>query len=336
MNTAKFQFKPAIAGMAVGLLLLVLVLVPFSMMQSEPSPETPFCVDDSNDVFVQEEFIALSEGPSMIVPTTVAYSPIPAGTLVKSVGSAVIDYSNANQGYVMARYENPGDVKIKAQVHGPTTTYTYNVAPDVWNTFPLSDGAGEYRIVVLKNVQGTKYAQVVSQKVSYTPENEFLPFIYSNQYVNFASAPNTCQTAAALIGEETNTLTKIEKVYDFVVNNFTYDKQKASSVKSGYLPVLDDVLAEKKGICFDYASLMAGMLRSQGVPCKLVVGYADTQYHAWISVYSEEYGWLDGAIYFNGSTWKRLDPTFASGGHGSASITSYINDDSHYTAKFLY
>ena len=25
----------------------------------------------------------------------------------------------------------------------------------------------------------------------------------------------------------------------------------------------------KKGICFDYAALMTGMLRSQGIPCKL-------------------------------------------------------------------
>ena len=71
----------------------------------------------------------------------------------------------------------------------------------------------------------------------------------------------------------------MEIIYNYVVNNFTYDKQQAATVKSGYLPVLDNVLAAKKGICFDYAGLMTGMLRSLGVPCKLVVGYAGTAYH---------------------------------------------------------
>ena len=121
-----------------------------------------------------------------------------------------------------------------------------------------------------------------------------------------------------------------------MVKNLTYDQQKAETVKSGYLPVLDTVLSSKKGICFDYAALMTGMLRSQGVPCKLVVGYAGTAYHAWISVYSEETGWVDGAIYFNGSTWQRMDPTFASSSNSSESVMKYIGDGSNYTTKYVY
>ena len=107
-------------------------------------------------------------------------------------------------------------------------------------------------------------------------------------------------------------------------------------MRCGYLPVLDTVLAEKKGICFDYAALMAGMLRSQGIPCKLVVGYAGTAYHAWISVWTEASGWVEGAIYFDGTTWQRMDPTFASSGKGSESIMKYIGDGSNYTVKYLY
>lgn len=103
-------------------------------------------------------------------------------------------------------------------------------------------------------------------------------------------------------------------VYDFVIQNITYDKQLAATVQSGYLPVLDSVLEKKTGICFDYAALMTGMLRSQGVPCKLVVGYAGTAYHAWISVWSEKDGWIDGVVYFDGTSWQRMDPTFAANG----------------------
>lgn len=121
-----------------------------------------------------------------------------------------------------------------------------------------------------------------------------------------------------------------------MVNHVTYDKEKAASVKSGYLPVLDDTLASGKGICFDYAALMTGMLRSQGVPCKLVVGYSGRQYHAWISVWTEESGWVDGAVFFDGSTWQRMDPTYISSGKNSAAIQKYVGNGKNYNAMYLY
>ena len=56
-------------------------------------------------------------------------------------------------------------------------------------------------------------------------------------------------------------------------------------MQSGYLPDLDQVLEKKMGICFDYASLTAALLRVQGIAVKLVIGYADNTYHAWNEVY---------------------------------------------------
>ena len=142
--------------------------------------------------------------------------------------------------------------------------------------------------------------------------------------------------AGELVSEDMELLKQVSVIYDFVVSTLTYDTQKAATVTSGYLPDLDTVLEQKKGICFDYAALMAGMLRSRGVPCKLVVGYAGTAYHAWISVWSESTGWVDGAIFFDGTTWQRMDPTFASSGKKSESIMKYIGNGANYTAKYLY
>ena len=78
------------------------------------------------------------------------------------------------------------------------------------------------------------------------------------------------------------------------------------------------------------------MLRSQGIPTKLVVGYAGKAYHAWISVYSEETGWINNVIYFDGKDWKLMDPTFASTANQSAAVMKYIGDGTNYTTKFLY
>lgn len=286
----------------------------------------------SETVSLGDEIVALASTPAAADD----FIPEHPGVKVKSNSEAEIDYSNVADGYVMVRYKTDPGVRLKAQVKGPTTTYTYNVDPKEWVAFPLSDGSGEYKVTVFKNTTGSKYAQVLTQTMQYEPKNEFAPFLYSNQYVDFAAAPNTVAKAKELIGSESDTLTQIQTIYDYVVNNFVYDHDKAASVKSGYLPVLDDVLSAKKGICFDYAATMAGMLRSQGVPCKLVVGYAGTQYHAWISVWSPNHGWLDGAIYFDGEAWQRLDPTFASSGKNSQKIIDYIKKDSNYTEKYLY
>ena len=284
-----------------------------------------------------------STQPTVPPETEPDYQAIPSrvtveasGELVKSCETAVIDYSNTKDGYVMVRYTKPTQKKLKAQVKGPTTTYTYNLTPEKWAAFPLSDENGEYKITVYKNTEGSKYAMVLSLTVTVQMDDDFAPFLRSNQYVNFDAAPKCVAKAAALTAGITDPLKKVEKFYDFVVGSMTYDKELASAVTSGYLPELDRVLEKRKGICFDYAALMTGMLRSQGVPTKLVVGYAGEVYHAWISVWSESTGWIDGVIFFDGDKWQRMDPTFASSGGSSPDIMDYIGDGSNYVPKYFY
>lgn len=291
--------------------------------------------DDTDLVEVMElteEEIPLADAPksSMLLPQA-------SGTKVQSNAKAAIDYSNTADGYVMVKYTASTSQKLKVIVKGPKTTYTYNLAADkAWDTYPLSDGSGAYTIGVYENVSGTKYAGVLSQSISVTLKDEFAPFVRPNQYVDYENAPKTVAKAAELVSGKTKELDKVQAVYDFVVKNIKYDKQLAATVKSGYLPVLDTVLEKKTGICFDYAALMAGMLRSQGIPCKLVVGYAGQTYHAWISVYTEENGWVEGVVYFDGTSWQRMDPTFASTGNQSRTVMQYIGDGRNYTVKYLY
>lgn len=285
------------------------------------------------EIDIVDEAVALAESPAPQLQILAAKA---SGTAVKKCSTAVIDYSNVSDGYVMVQYTADTTARLKAQVKGPNTTYTYNLTPKTWAVFPLSEGNGSYTVSVYSNVSGTKYASVLSVTVTAALKDEYSPFLYPNQYVDYGSAPNTVAKAQELTQGREKTLDKVAAVYDYVVETLVYDKEKAASVQSGYLPVLDTVLSEKKGICFDYAALMTGMLRSQNIPCKLVVGYAGTAYHAWISVWSEETGWVDGAIYFDGATWQRMDPTFASSGSRSSSIMAYIGDGKNYTAKYLY
>ena len=288
---------------------------------------------------VDDEAVALSEAPAPAASTVL--SPVASGTRVEKSGQAVVDYSNTQDGYVMVKCSS--SKRMKVRVLGPSyavneTKYTYDLSSGVWTTLPLSDGNGAYKVVVYEETtpNSSKYATVLTASFSVTLKDEFAPFLRPNQYVNYENSTNTLALAAELCDGVTDPLQKVSVVYNYVVKNLTYDKAKASSVKSGYLPVLDNVLAEKKGICFDYAALMVGMLRSQNVPCKLVVGYAGKAYHAWVSVWTEEAGWVDGAIYFDGTTWQRMDPTFISSGKNSADIQKYVGNGSNYNTMYLY
>ncbi len=275
-------------------------------------------------------------------PISIVLSPSAPGTAVQQNSSAVIDYSNAKDGYIMIKWTGGStSSKIKVLIKGPNNSedYQYNLRTDgSYDTFPLSDGNGQYSVRVYKQVDGTKYSPVLTAKVSAQLTDEFAPFIRPNQYVNYSDDSKAVAKAAEIIQEKgaEDNLSKTEAIYDWVVNNLSYDTAKASSVQSGYLPDIDVTLAEKKGICFDYAALMAAMLRSQNVPVKLVVGWTGSQYHAWINVWSESDGWVEGMIYFNGQNWELMDPTFASSGKQSKRIMEYIGDGKNYKARFLY
>ena len=78
---------------------------------------------------------------------------------------------------------------------------------------------------------------------------------------------------------------------------------------------------------------MATMLRSQNIPTRLEVGYMGDVYHAWISTYIKDIGWINGIIEFDGDSWNLMDPTFAS---TSSSPTDFITENSKYITKYVY
>lgn len=262
-------------------------------------------------------------------------TPEASGSVTYSGGSAVIDASNASQGYVMVKYTG-GTSRIKVRIT-KSTDYTYDLnASGNYEVFPLTEGSGTYTIKVFQQVQGTSYAQVMSQTINVSLSDELSPFLYPNQFCSFHAGSAVVSTAASITAGISEPLSKVEAIYNYAVDNISYDYQKAATVQSGYLPEPDSTLASKTGICFDYAAVMTSMLRSQDIPTKLVIGYTGGAYHAWVSVYITGQGWVDNIIYFDGVSWRYMDPTFASSGKGNAAITDYITNPANYQAKFTY
>jgi hypothetical protein len=255
---------------------------------------------------------------------------------VFSNDKASIDASNAAEGYVMLKYTGGKNVPIKVQITKKGgEDYTYNLKSDgTVEVFPFSVGDGDYTINIFENISGSKYALAFGKTINVKLRDSFLPFMYPNQYVNFSAGSEAVKQAASLVSGKSTDLEKLDAVYQYVVKNFTYDKVLAKNAPTGYVPNVDAVLKSKKGICFDYAAVMSAMLRSQNIPCKLVIGYAGTAYHAWVNVFIENIGWIDKAIYFDGDKFSLMDPTFASSSKSSPDIYKFIGDGSNYKVKY--
>ncbi|WP_022777809.1 transglutaminase-like domain-containing protein [Butyrivibrio sp. AE3009] len=285
---------------------------------------------DQTSAAVSHEKGSRDNAPVCLVPTT-------PGKVTYENDFAHVDASNISEGYVVVRYTGSSP-KVKLQITGPdeiTYTYSLNVDTPTDEVFPLQSGDGEYMVNVYENIQSNQYSMVFTQPIEVILDNEFGPFLYPNQYVSFEVSDNAIQKGADLCYSCNSDLDVVSAIYNFVITNIEYDYDLAESVQSGYLPDIDEVLATRKGICLDYAALMTSMLRSQRIPTRMEVGYAGTAYHAWLSTYIEDIGWVNGMIEFDGTTWSLMDPTFAST-TDTEKLRSFIGDGKNYSVKYIY
>lgn len=261
--------------------------------------------------------------------------PVSDGKITYGNQLASIDASHTEDGYVMAAYTGSAS-NAKLQLTGPDqVVYTYDlISGNDYDTFPFSAGDGDYILSVLEELESEQYAVAFSQIISVTLKSPYTPFLYPNQFVNYTEDTKAVSKAAHLAADARTDLEVVTAIYHFTINDIVYDDEKAATVTTGYLPDVDQTLETQKGICFDYAALMTCMLRSQRIPTKLQIGYAGDVYHAWISTYLEEIGWVDNIIQFNGKEWSMMDPTFASGAKSNPQAEEFIKEPSNYIVKY--
>ena len=254
----------------------------------------------------------------------------------KTLGSSplILDISNQDQGYLTAESDSD-DSRMNIQLTAPSgVVYSYFLEPDEQTVLPFSEGSGEYLITCYQQVDGNQYAALYTETLTIKLQNEFLPFLYPNQYVDFSSKSKACKLAASLVKEDMTDIDILKTFYAYVTSHISYDYDKADSVEAGYLPDVDDTLSTGTGICFDYAALTTAMLRSQDIPCKLQIGYSGDVKHAWIDVYIRGKGWVEHAITYDGEKWNRMDPTFTANSEDEELINTYIGDSENYTLQF--
>lgn len=204
-------------------------------------------------------------------------------------------------GMVSLRVSQDFESKLLFLVEKDGNRYMYPVYDDgSTNYFPLQMGSGDYLVRLMENVEGNKYKEVVRKTVNLNETSGRDIFLQSVIEVNWSENSPAVLKAKSLTKGMTSDSEKIKVIYDYVTSNYKYDYNKISTLTSSYIPNIDQIYYDEKGICYDYSALFASMLRSVGVPTKMVKGYSDLipdQYHAW------------NEVYVNGA-WQTVDTTY--------------------------
>ena len=212
-----------------------------------------------------------------------------AGTAFSAFATDYFDESDLSKGLLHVTYTSASTSAMKVMIEKDTKRYTYDVnSIGVKETFPLQLGDGDYKISLLQNTTGNSYKFITSKTVTVKITDPNSVYLGSIQNVNWSVDSAAVKKAVDLTKGTTDLYKKAQILWSYMANNNKYNYTKLATLKTTYVPVIDATLRDKNGICYDFSSLYAAMLRSQGIPAKLVKGYAPNYaqgYHAWNEAY---------------------------------------------------
>lgn len=265
--------------------------------------------------------------------------------------SGLVDLTNVNQGYVAVKAvaSEEAMLRVTKTSGGAADLDDYRFESNDEIVFvPITRGSGEYNFQLMFRGEelgdgNAMYYPLLSTDASVSLADEFAPFSVQNIYVNYNADSELIDFSYDLAQHASTDLEVAQQIYYWIANNVTYDTFKAQQVSGklmrNYIPEPDETLSTKKGICYDFASLAAAMLRANGIPCKLIKGDVNTGdgsnvYHAWNLFYTAESGWIAVKLAASGNAWTQIDLTFAAG-RGS-SLAEFIGDGENYTPQTEY
>jgi len=202
---------------------------------------------------------------------------------------SVIDKSKLDKGIITVSYDKAKETKTIVRITKDKVNYDYTLTAGT--QYPLQLGNGNYTVLIAEQVSGTKYKAITQEKIELNMKVESDVFLQSIALLDWNKKSKAVVKALELTKNAKTDKDKVTAIYNYITKNFKYDYAKAKTVQTGYIPILDTVYKDAKGICYDYASTLAAMTRSLGIPTKLVMGYYSknpTVYHAWNQVYLKD------------------------------------------------
>jgi len=141
-----------------------------------------------------------------------------------------------------------------------------------------------------------------------------------NRYIQLPELSSQVPDLARRVTADARTpYDKMQAVYRHLLNGYRYSLDIETT--SSATPIDDFLFTRKTGYCEHYATAMVIMLRSIGIPSRLVTGFLATEWNDFGKYYTvrqrDAHAWVE--VYFPHSGWVTMDPTPLSEGQSPAS-----------------
>lgn len=237
---------------------------------------------------------------------------------VKIIQSGYISTSGAVKSAVVILSTPQEGVESRNVVSG-TSGFSWKAVKNKFGNDQISlewtNPSGKVDYIVETTVVSNAKTVVSEKKLSSNPE-----YLKENKQIIFTD------DMRKIAFPYENSLRKAAELTIFVNNYLNYDLNL-----SGQLKPSDWVLANRRGVCVEYANLLSSLLKISGIPNRYIVGYAYSNFqnkligHTWVEVLA-----VDG-------TWIPFDSTWLQGGYVDATHIKTANGiDANQTELLTY
>jgi len=193
--------------------------------------------------------------------------------------------------------------------------FTYGIPLEITGTFKKIQMDQGYSLKTLDHHNGprqyTIFADIGNLKTNYpNPTHYNSPNIYPNRFLQLPkTSPRTLTLARNLVNESDSETTKALKILKYLKKNYGYSLDMERKTQAS---ALDEFLfIRKEGHCEYFASAMAVLLRLNGIPSRIINGFAGTEWNDlgqyMVVRQSHAHSWVEA--YIPGMGWQVYDPT---------------------------
>ena len=173
----------------------------------------------------------------------------------------------------------------------------YKLEPNrTHSVLPLQYGTGQYTVQVVRIDPKTGWRKSLKRAtVNVEVDDKYAAFLKPTHYVWYNKNSPVTEAALSLTqGKIMSDKEICEAARAYMRRYFVYDYVRAKNLAEDknifivnhmnmYKPLIDEPFETHMGVCMDLSAIMAAMLRINGIPAMLTVGWADKNCHAWVT-----------------------------------------------------
>ena len=178
-------------------------------------------------------------------------------------------------------------------------------------SFVLQDGNDSFSTGSSQPVKYTVFSDLITrrERLARPLQGEY-PEDVKKYYLQLPTLPpEIARLASEITKSETNPIAKAFALEQFLREGYAYSLENRSSLAKD--PLYDFLFSTRAGHCEYFATAQAVMMRTLGIPSRLINGFRRGNFNQWSEYFivrqSDAHSWVEG--YFPGMGWVEFDST---------------------------